>query len=92
MNAYGTKSNRQKYTDVFAGAEGESTVYSGSAVVGGEYSKSSSGGKYSPYGTETTSINLEVGFGVGRSKTQTVSISNWIKAHPQYFKVGHSSN
>ncbi|MDC8100389.1 DUF6443 domain-containing protein [Chryseobacterium rhizosphaerae] len=92
MKAYGTKSNGQKYTNVFEGAEGESTVYSGSAVVGGEYSKSSSGGKDSPYGTKTISVNLELGYGVGRSRTQTISISNWIKAHPQYFKIGHSSN
>ncbi len=92
MNAYGTNPDGSKYTDVFGGAEGESTAYSGSYEIGGEYSKSSSNGKFSPYGTETRSLNLELGYNAGKSRTYTTSISNWMKANPQYFRIGKSPN
>ncbi|WP_333596752.1 RHS repeat-associated core domain-containing protein [Chryseobacterium flavum] len=92
MNAYGTNPDGSKYTDVLGGAEGESTAYSGSYEVGGEYSKSSSNGKFSPYGTETRSLNLELGYSVGKSRTKTISISNWMNANPQYFRIGKSPN
>lgn len=90
MNAFGTNSDGSKFTDVFGGMEGESTAYSASYMGGGEYSESTKNGQRVEYGTAARSVNLEVGYGIGKARTNTMSISNWVKAHPQYFKIGKS--
>ncbi|NIF05277.1 hypothetical protein F3J23_07455 [Chryseobacterium sp. Tr-659] len=82
--------NGQAFTNVFADAEGESTAISGSYVVGGEHSVSTKNGQRVEYGTVTRSLNLQAGFVVGRARTQTMSISNWMKANSQYFRIGKS--
>lgn len=91
MSAYG-EVNGHKFTDVFAGAEGESVVGAVSVIGGVEYSRSSNNLIFTDYGTSTRSINLGIGYDIGVSATQTVRLDeNWFKRNKNWFKkyIGH---
>jgi hypothetical protein len=80
MNAFGETPDGKKYTDVFGGMEGESSVVSGQYVLGGEYSESSKNGKPVEYGTAIRSINIGIGYDAGVSSTKTVNMNQkWFK-------------
>ncbi|KUJ50002.1 RHS repeat-associated core domain-containing protein [Chryseobacterium sp. JAH] len=83
MNAFGEKDG-SKYTNVFEGATEYSTEVSGSYFIGGSHSFSTgkNGLMRSAYGTQSTSINVGVGYDAGVSKTYTTDITQKVNNAP----------
>ncbi|RMZ60824.1 hypothetical protein D1632_02270 [Chryseobacterium nematophagum] len=83
MNAYGEKDGA-KYTNVFEGATGYSTEVSGSYVLGGSHSFSTSDSSVgrTDYGTQATSVNIGVGYDAGVSRTYTTDITQKVNNTP----------
>ncbi|HCN48562.1 MAG TPA: sugar-binding protein [Chryseobacterium sp.] len=83
MNAYGEKDGA-KYTNVFEGATGYSTEFSGSVYYGGSHSFSTSDNSIgrADYGTQATSFNIGTGYDAGVSRTYTTDITQKVNNFP----------
>ncbi|WP_261511405.1 hypothetical protein [Chryseobacterium paludis] len=83
MNAYGEKDGA-KYTNVFEGATGYSTEFSGSVFYGGSHSFSANDDniRRADYGTQATSFNLGTGYDAGVSRTNTTDITQKVNNAP----------
>jgi len=83
MSAYGEKDGA-KYTNVFEGATGYSTEFSGSYVFGGSHGFSASDNSISraDYGTQATSFNIGTGYDAGVSRTYTTDITQKVNNAP----------
>lgn len=83
MNAHGEK-NKEKYTNVFEGAQGYSTEVSGSYIWGRaqSFSAKDNGFGRADYGTQTTSFNLGTGYDAAVSRTYTTDITQKVNNAP----------